>query len=143
MAIAVERYNQLGKMIAHGAFTGTLKMMLVDNTYIYDAAHTALASVSGDEIVGAGYTAGGATLASVVIASDASGFSIDAADVTWTGLTGTFRRAIVYNTATIDAVVSPILISYLLDNTPGDISVSATDWTVAINASGLVSVTWS
>lgn len=143
MAITVERYSQLGKMIVHGAATGTLKMMLVDDTYVFSATHTALADVSAAEITGIGYTAGGNILANILIASDAVGFAIDSDDVTWVNLTATFRRAIIYYEGTLDLVTNPVLISYLLDNTPADITVSATDWTVAMAAAGIVNVTWS
>lgn len=143
MAIAVERYNHLGKMLLNGAAAGTLKLMLVDSTYAFDIDHTALASVSTAEITGPGYTAGGETLANVTITSDDTGFAIDADDITWTALTATFRRAILYTSGTVDGVTNPVLASYLLDDTPGDIAVSATDWTVALAAVGIVSGTWS
>ena len=146
MATTVEIYNSTAAAVMASGTTANFKIILVDNTYTFNAAHSALADVSASEITGTGYTTGGALLsnlaASVIDGVDPDGAMIDADDVVWNNLTATFRRAILYVDATIGGVVKPVLLSYLLDDTPNDITVTNTDYKLTINAQGLVKSSW-
>lgn len=136
MASQVETYDQAKQLIREFATGGfTLKLALVDSTYVFDQTDTLWGDASANEVSGTGYTAGGETLTSLLV--DAAG-AIDADDVTWTALTATFRRAILYISGTVDGKVDPVLFSYLLDNTPADVVVTASDYSILWAAAGIV-----
>ena len=141
-----EKYNAAAAVIMAVGTTAGLKVMLVDSGYTFNVAHSALADVSANEITGSGYTAGGAAVAnlatSVIDGVDPDGAMFDADDVVWSNLTATFRRAILYVDATVGGVVKPVLLSYLLDDTPADVAVTGTDYKLTINADGLFKAAW-
>lgn len=94
------------------ALTGSLN---VDSDVLKVALMTNLYSVDKDtnifnntnEVVGAGYTAGGATLTGSVAAQDDTGDQAtwDANDVEWPSATITARYCIIYNTSEADNIV--------------------------------------
>lgn len=90
----------------------TLKIALLNDSYTPDLVnHDFFDDVSANEISGTGYTAGGATLASVAIAKDAvsNNVSLDAADVTWSTTTlSDVGYAVIYKSTGSDAT-SPLL----------------------------------
>lgn len=90
--------------------TDTLKCALMDNTYTpnQDTDET-WAGISGDEVSGTGYSAGGATLASVTLTytGATNTLSYDAADPSWSDSTITARYAVFYSST------SGYLISYI------------------------------
>lgn len=138
MATTVTEYDQAKQLIREFGTDGkTIKMALVDSNYTFNSADTLFSDVSGDEVTGTAYTAGGEILTNVTVLADGT---IDSDDVVWSTATiSGIRRAILYYSGTIDSKVNPLLLSYLLDDTPADISVTATDLTLIINASGLIS----
>jgi hypothetical protein len=78
--------------------TATVKVMLLNSTYVPDLdAHEFKSQLTG-EITGTGYTAGGATLGTVTSVYDAviNQGQFKATDVTWANLSATFRYAVVY-----------------------------------------------
>lgn len=80
--------------------TDTFKVILLNNSHSYNAAHDELADVTGNQLSTAnGYTAGGAALSSVTWTSDGTNNKFDADDVTWTASGGsiTAYHAVVYD----------------------------------------------
>lgn len=77
--------------------TSTIKIMLCTSTYVPNQdTHEDKADVT-NEVVGTGYTAGGATLSSKTIGTTLNVLKLDAADVTWAGSTITARFAVIYD----------------------------------------------
>ena len=77
--------------------TSTIKIMLCTSTYVPNQdTHEDKADVT-NEVVGTGYTAGGATLSSKTIGTTLNVLKLDAADVTWTTSTLTARFAVIYD----------------------------------------------
>lgn len=137
MASTVSDFAQAKQLIREFGIDGqTLKLALVDSTYVFSDADTVWADMSGDEITGTGYTAGGETLTGVTVTPAGA---IDADNVVWSTATITFRRGILYFSGTIDGKVNPVLFSYLYDDTPADVSVTASDFTHIWSTSGIVS----
>src|SRR5690349_21468045 len=76
----------------------TIKVMLVSGSYTPNQdSHDYVDDVRANEVTGAGYTAGGATLASKTATYDAGTNTVkfDAADVSWANSTITARYAVV------------------------------------------------
>lgn len=110
---------------------------LVTSSYTFSAAHTIWADVSANEVAtGDGYTTGGAQLGSLSVNST----RWDAADVTFSGLTKTFRYAVIYVNATVNSIVKPLIACILLDATPADVSVTGVDYVISWNASGIATL---
>lgn len=121
-------YDHVAELIADGSIdldTHTFKIALLDSGYSPSAAHTGYSDVSGDELAtGAGYTAGGETLASVTWNRTDGVATFDSADKVWTASGGPIaaRYAVIYD----DTHANDALIGYvLLDTTPADLT--ATD----------------
>jgi hypothetical protein len=115
---------------------------LVKEDYIFSAAHTIWDNGADDatdpsynEVAsGDGYTTGGEQLGSLSVNST----RFDAADVTWSSLTKTFKYGIVYVNATVNTIVKPLICCILFDDTPASISIAGYDFTVQWNASGII-----
>lgn len=78
----------------------TIKVALLSSSYTPNQdAHDYYDDVSGSEVSGTGYTAGGATLTSKTITYDGANnvTVLDAADVTWAASSITARYAVVYD----------------------------------------------
>lgn len=114
----------------------TIKVALVTSSYTpnFDT-HNFFDDVT-NEVTGTGYTAGGATLASVTITLDTTNdrVDVDAADTSWPTSTITARGAVIYK-STGTASTSP-LIAYL-DFTTDQVS-SAGTFLITWNASGIL-----
>lgn len=82
----------------NGGANKTPKVMLLHDTYTFDAADQWISEVAPFEASGTSYTAGGLTLAGVTYTYDAvTGlFKIDATDLTPAGLSVVCRFAVVY-----------------------------------------------
>lgn len=99
MANAV--FNSFKRDVMNGAIdldTDTLKVMLVTSAYSPNIdTHTKRSDIT-NEVVGAGYVAGGATLANPTVTADNTDDEgvFDADDVTWTSSTITARGAVIY-----------------------------------------------
>ena len=95
-------YNSFKKSIGDGTIdwdTDTIKVALVTSTYTPDIdTHTDFSTHITNEVVGTGYTAGGATLTGNAVTVDTVNdwAEYDANDVTWTTSTITARGAVVY-----------------------------------------------
>ncbi len=74
----------------------TVKVMLLDNSHSFSATDNVIGDISGNEISGTGYTAGGATLTSKAVTQGAS-TKWDAADIEWTTATFSAWHAGLYD----------------------------------------------
>lgn len=84
----------------HDLADDTLRIALLDDTYVPDYTnHTAYSDVSGSEISGTGYSAGGGTLHGQQWRKDDStdAFMLDAGDIGWAMLREPCRYAALYN----------------------------------------------
>mgnify|MGYP000918095329 CR=1 FL=1 len=109
--------------------TDTIKAAMVDTgTYTYSAAHQYYSSVSG--VVGTP-----ATLASKTVTNGV----FDAADVTYSAVTGNSVEAIIIYKDTGSAATSP-LIAYIDSGTGLPVVPNGGDITIAWNASGIFSL---
>jgi hypothetical protein len=102
----------------------TLKLTLHTSTYSPSQSGDATKSNATNELSTAGgYTAGGATLASKAGSTSGLVFSFDAADVTWTGLSVTYRYGVLWD----DTPTTPAdpLIGYV--DSGGDQTLNSTD----------------
>lgn len=78
--------------------TDSFKVLLVTSSYTPNAGtHTKRSDVT-DEVVGAGYTTGGAALVNIVVTNDTTNHltKFDADDTSWASSTITARGAVVY-----------------------------------------------
>ncbi len=123
--------------------TDTVKLALVTSSYTPSLLDSAWAQVSDFEVAAVaspsnGYTAGGKELTECEVTNTATESTFDAADVTWTLLTGTFRYGVLYVVGTKGGVVNPLLGYVLYDSTPSDININAVDWTTQWNGNGII-----
>ena len=143
MAILSYKYTELKKyLIARDIEieADTLKLALVTSSYTPSLAHTIWGDVSANEVAtGSGYTTGGEALTGVAV-TNTTNLKIDANDVTWTALTKTFRYGVLYANVTRNTFVNPLIAYYLFDDTPANVVVSGTNWTVQWSSSGLLMV---
>lgn len=110
MAVTVNLYNHTAKKFANKEVTfTTLKLMLLNNSATFNAAHTNISSVSTNQVSGNGWAAGGPTLqtvtVSVVTTNDAA---LDADDVSVTATGGNIGPA--YKAALYDSTTGDILL---------------------------------
>jgi hypothetical protein len=104
-------------------------------------AHDLWADFSGSEAAtGDGYTTGGETLASKTLPQTYRDVYWDAADVTWTGLTKTFRFAVLYLSGTVDGIVNPVVGYALCDDTFVDKSISGINYKLYWSTSGILQI---
>jgi len=108
-------YNSFKRDIMNGSIdldTDTIKVALVTSSYTPDIdAHEDFADVT-NQVEGAGYTAGGATLSVTVSVDDTDDEGVfDAADVTWSSSTITARGAVIYKST--GTAANDLLICYI------------------------------
>lgn len=90
----------------------TIKVGLVTSSYTPNQdTHDEWADVSANETSGTGYTAGGKSLASKTLTYDSTNnwWTFDAADLTWSAVSVSFRYAVIYD----DTVSGKPLIGYV------------------------------
>ena len=109
-------YNSFRKKIQDGSIdldTDTIKVALVTSTYSPNQdSHDFFDDVT-NEVVGTGYTAGGATLANKTITQDNTNDRgvFDADDTSWTTSTITARAAVIYKST--GSAATSALIAYV------------------------------
>lgn len=98
--------NKAKKKLTDGTFdldTHTWKVALCTSSFTPTAAFAGTSTdarysdITGEVAAGAGYTTGGATLASVTLVESGGTVTFDAADVQWTGATFSAKWAVIYN----------------------------------------------
>jgi hypothetical protein len=118
----------------------TVKVMLCTSSYVPDQdTHQYKSSVT-NEVVGTGYTAGGATLSSpsLTYTTGTNTLMIDGGDVAWAASTLTARYAVVYDSTPGTDATRPLL---LYIDFGGDVSTTSGTLTITWDAAGLSSVT--
>jgi hypothetical protein len=134
-------YNSFFVEHASGAIdldTDTFKIMLVTSGYTPVKTHNRRDDIT-NEVAGAGYTAGGATLASVTLTQDDTNDQAvwDAVDVTWSSSTITARGAVIYKSRG-GAASADELVKYF--DFGSDQSSSNGNFTIQFNASGILNI---
>src|SRR5882724_8377295 len=87
----------------------TLKVMLCTSSYAVSQANDKYKSDVTNEVSGTGYTAAGATLASVTVTPSSLVVTIDAADTSWTTSTITARYAVIYDATPSTDATRPLI----------------------------------
>jgi hypothetical protein len=134
-------YNSAKQKLINGGIdldTDTIKVALVTSSYSPNIdTHDFFDDVT-NEVTGTGYTAGGATLASVTLTVDTTNDRavFDAADTTWGTSTITARGAVIYK-STGTASTSP-LIAYIDFTT--DQTSSAGNFIIQWSSSGILTL---
>lgn len=133
-------FNSLSEYVGDGTIdfdTNTFYCALLSDAYSIDATDTTFAEVSGSEISGTGYTAGGKAMSSVTWNRTTGTTTFDADNTQWTGATFTTRYAAVYQYGTFNSIANALVC--LIDFTTNQI-VSNGIFTVQWNASGIVAI---
>jgi len=139
MAITIEAYNVFRKALLDGDIdlvNDTLKLALCTGTYSPDIdADLDYGDITNEVANGSGYVTGGAAVTGGALNQDDSGDSgeFDIDDVVWSSASFTAAKAVLY-----DTTVSNKLICYI--DFDGDQVGDGGNFTVAINASGILSI---
>lgn len=105
-------YPAFKRSLGNGAFdfaSDTLRCALLTSGHTPDTGHAVYADVAGDEVSGAGYTAGGKALSHVTWTLSDTTAVLGADDPNWTAATVTARYAAIYADKTTDGQVDPLL----------------------------------
>jgi hypothetical protein len=102
----------------HDLDTDVLKLALYTSAATLDATTTAYAA--SDEVVAAGYTAGGQDLTGAVISLDGTTAIVDFNDVVWPNITLTARGALIYNSSKANRAVAVLDFGSDKSSTDGD-----------------------
>lgn len=142
MASSLTIYNKAKEELFKGNVDldgATIKLALVTSSYTpAPTTDNEWADVSANEVAsGDGYTTGGETLASLSVSESGGTVTFDAADVTWSSLSKTFRYGVLYISGTVDGVVNPLLAYILFDTTPADVTISGVDFLVQWHGDGI------
>ena len=143
MAVIAKPYTLLSKSLANKEVdldSDTLKVMLCTSSYTPNQdTHQYKSSVT-NEVTGTGYTAGGATLASVTVTNTGHVIKLDAADTTWASSTITARYAVVYDSTPASDATRP-LICYV--DFGANVESSGGTFQITWDADGIVTLTAS
>ena len=115
--------------------TDTYKIALFTSTATLSAATTAYAATN--EVVGTGYTAGGATLTGFATSIDTGVAILDFADPSWTTATITARGALIYNSSKTNKAVAVLDFGSDITSTAGTFTVV---FPAATAAAGLIRI---
>lgn len=143
MAVTAFQYGLFQKSLWNKEIdmdSDALKVMLCTSAYTPNQdTHQYKSSVT-NEVVGTGYTATGAALASLVVAYNTATntINLDAADTVWAASTITARYAVVYD-ATPGTDATRPLICYI--DFGADVVSSGGNFTITWDPAGIVSVT--
>lgn len=110
----------------------TIKTALLDNSHSFTAADDVFGDVSANEISGAGYSAGGETLANQAV-TEAATTKWDADDEAWTTATFTAYHAVLYDTTNTSSLIASF-------DFGGAQAVSAATFTIQWDAAGIITL---
>jgi len=111
----------------------TIKVMLLDDSHAFNAAHTTKADVVANELAATGgYTAGGATLADQAVTVGAT-TKWDATDVEWTAATFSAWHAVIYDSTVTDNLIASI-------DFGGEKAVSAGTFKIQWHVNGIITL---
>lgn len=143
MAVTAKFYAKAFTHLQNGDIdldTNTIKVGLLTSSYTpAQSTDETWADVNTNEVSGTGYTARGATLGSVTVATSSLVTTFDAADTSWATSTITARYAVIYKDTGTNS--TSYLIAYV--DFGADQSSSAGTFTIQWNASGIGTVTVS
>lgn len=105
----------------HDLDTDVIKLALYTSAATLGATTTAY--TASNEVVGAGYTAGGNTLSGAAISLDGSVAIVDFSDTTWSSATITARGALIYNSSKSNKAIAVIDFGGDKTSTSGDFTV--------------------
>jgi len=144
MTASVSFYNNWKAAIDEAVLrTATVKVTLHSSSYTFAATHSVYADLTNELSTANGYTNGGLSLGSITWGQTSGTATFDAADAVWTASGGsiTARRAVMRVVGTINSQVDPLILSYLLDTTPADVTAtSGNTLTIQFNASGILTL---
>lgn len=144
MTASVSFYNNWKAAIDEAVLrTATVKVTLHTSSYTFAATHSVYADLTNELTTANGYTNGGLSLGSITWGQTSGTATFDAADAVWTASGGsiTARRAVMRVVGTINSQVDPLILSYLLDTTPADVTAtSGNTLTIQFNASGILTL---
>jgi hypothetical protein len=145
MAASGKAYPMLAKSLGDKLIdvdSDTLKVALF-SAYTYAATHQFLSDAlgAGTQSSGTGYTSGGATLGSVTWTRSGDVYTLDAADTAWNAAGGSLAGAfaIIYDSTPASDATRPLN----LDGSGGTLTATDANFTIAWNASGILTVTAS
>ena len=102
----------------HDLDTDIIKIALFTSAATLDATTTVYTTTN--EVIGTGYTAGGAILTSPVISLSGTTAIVDFADVTWASATITANGALIYNSSKANRAVAVLAFGGDKTSTAGD-----------------------
>lgn len=105
----------------HDLDTDVIKLALYTSAATLGATTTAY--TTSNEVVGAGYSAGGNTLSGAAISLDGSVAIVDFSDTTWSTATITARGALIYNSSKSNKAIAAIDFGGDKISTSGDFTV--------------------
>ena len=140
-------YEVAKKYLSDGTFdldlTTNWKMALylsTSNANTLSIGTSIFADLTNEVANANGYTTGGVALTGITWTQVAGVSTFDCNDAVWTASGGSIvaRFAVIYENATLNTIVKPILCVCLLDTTPADKTVtSGNTLTIQLNASGV------
>lgn len=143
MAVTINKYNKWQEYVGTviNLSSDVLKLALMGVAHVFTATNNAWANVSANEIASAnGYTSPGQNLATITWVEASGVLTLDAADVSWTAVTGSIAASdgVLYDdTTTVPADALAFSIDFDGLQTAG----VGTDFNVNWNASGIYTVT--
>lgn len=148
MTITAHSYTKLADSLAAKKInlaSDTLKVMLLSAYTVGSTQDTAqfvadVLAAPATETSGTGYTAGGATLASVSVSDSAHVFTFTAANPSWTASTFTASYAVFYDSTPGTNATNPVICYW---DFGGAIPVTSGTYTLTINGSGIITITGS
>jgi len=140
-------YDKAKEYLADGTFdldaTTNWKMALFLSTSDANTltnVNALYGDLTNEHANGNGYTTGGEAITGVTWTESSGTITFDCDNVVWTASGGSIvsRFAVIYQNATLNGAVKPLLCVCLLDTTPADTTAtSGNTLTIAINASGV------
>lgn len=117
----------------------TIKLALITSAWTPDATVTGnqvFADMSANEIAaGSGYTAGGATLASLAATAITGGYKFSSGNASWTASGGTipaWRYGLLYVSGALWGLTNPVIGYFVGDSAPADVAATASGNTLQI-----------
>lgn len=120
------------KMVDIGDGGDTIKVALLDDSHAFTEGDDVWGDISANEVSGAGYTAGGATLAGQAV-TEAATTKFDGTDTAWTSASFTAYHAVIYDTTNTSSLICSI-------DFGGAKTVSAGTFTIQWHASGIITL---
>ena len=105
----------------HDLDTDVIKIALYTSSATLGASTTAY--TTADEVVGAGYTAGGNTLTGATVSLSGTTAFVDFDDTTWSAATITARGALIYNSSKSNKAIAVLDFGSDKTSTSGDFTV--------------------